>query len=331
MAPRLDDDVVARIEDALRAPGAVHDRPYLQSIADTYKTTLQTIYHHKKRVDCNLRVLPRSGGPAKIVTYEMEQSVKLLLDERPWMYQDELTDFLYDAYGVNVARTTVHNVLQRIKFTRKKLKVIAAQQNQELRLDWAFQLQQFTADQIVCVDESGSDERTGDRYYGWSSSGARAVVRRWLQSRERVSVLPAYTVNGYITFSIFTGTCNGDMFEDFLIDDVLPLCNAYPAPQSVVILDNASIHHSNIDRIQEQFDRRGVLLRFLPPYSPDFNPIEESFGDLKAYIRRYYRRERQKHATYQDFLEWACIKCCSGPEAARRARAHFKNAGIREA
>ena len=247
------------------------------------------------------------------------------------MYQDELTDFLYDAYGVNVARTTVHNVLQRIKFTRKKLKVIAAQQNQELRLDWAFQLQQFTADQIVCVDESGSDERTGDRYYGWSSSGARAVVRRWLQSRERVSVLPAYTVNGYITFSIFTGTCNGDMFEDFLIDDVLPLCNAYPAPQSVVILDNASIHHSNIDRIQEQFDRRGVLLRFLPPYSPDFNPIEESFGDLKAYIRRYYRRERQKHATYQDFLEWACIKCCSGPEAARRARAHFKNAGIREA
>ena len=121
------------------------------------------------------------------------------------------------------------------------------------------------------------------------------------------------------------------MFEDFLIDDVLPLCNAYPAPQSIVILDNASIHHSNIDRIQEQFNRRGVLLRFLPPYSPDFNPIEESFEDLKAYIRRYYRREKQKHATYQDFLKWACIKCGIGPDAARQAKAHFKNAGIREA
>lgn len=208
---------------------------------------------------------------------------------------------------------------------------MAAQQNEELRLEWAFQLQQFTADQIVCVDESGSDDRTGDRCYGWSTSGARAVVRRWLQSRERVSVLPAYTVNGYIAISTFTGTCDGDMFEDFLIDELLPLCNAYPAPQSVVILDNASIHHSNIERIQAQFNRRGVLLRFLPLYSPDFNPIEESFGDLKAYIRRHYRRERHKHADYQAFLEWACIKSGTGPEAARRARAHFRNAGIREA
>ena len=55
------------------------------------------------------------------------------------------------------------------------------------------------------------------------------MVRRWLQSRERVSVLPVYTVNGYITFFTFIGTCNGDMFEDFLIDDVLLLCNAYLA------------------------------------------------------------------------------------------------------
>lgn len=135
MASRLDDDVVARIEDALCASGAVHNRSYLQSIADTYKITLQTIYHHKKRVNHNLRVLLRFGGLAKIVTYEMEQSIKLLLDERPWMYQDKLADFFYDAYGVNVARITVHNVLQRIKFTRKKLKVVAAQQNQELRLE----------------------------------------------------------------------------------------------------------------------------------------------------------------------------------------------------
>ena len=49
----------------------------------------------------------------------MEQSIKLLLDERPWMYKDELADFLYDANGVNVARTTVHNVLQRIKLTEE--------------------------------------------------------------------------------------------------------------------------------------------------------------------------------------------------------------------
>ena len=83
MAPRLDIDVVARIEDALREPHAILDRPYLQLIANTYKTTERTIYAHKLRLEYNLPVLPRSKGPTKIVSVEMEQSIKLLLDERP--------------------------------------------------------------------------------------------------------------------------------------------------------------------------------------------------------------------------------------------------------
>ena len=186
----------------------------------------------------------------------------------------------------------------------------------------------FTASQIIYVDESGSDDRTGDRQQGWASKGARATVRRWLQNRTRVSVLPAYTVDGYIAAQTFEGTCTADIFESFLIDQLLPLCNPFPAPRSVVILDNASVHHANIQAIEQAYSRNGVLLRFLPPYSPDFNPIEESFADLKAYIRRHYRNERPNHASYQLFLEWAVRASGTGPDAARRARGHFKNAGI---
>ncbi len=69
-------------------------------------------------------------------------------------------------------------------------------------------------------------------------------------------------------------------------------------------------------------------MRFLPPYSPDFNPIEESFGVLKAFIRRHYRRERPRHETYQSFLEWAIREVGTGEDAARRARTHFRHAGI---
>ena len=45
--------------------------------------------------------------------------------------------------------------------------------------------------------------------------------------------------------------------------------------RSVVVMDNASIHH--VDRVVRSIQNTGALIRFLPPYSPDYNPLEESF------------------------------------------------------
>jgi transposase len=322
--------VTARIEDALRDPTMKITDRYIRQLAVDYNTSWQTIYRHKSRIKAGSIVLPRSGGPRRVITWKMEQAIKLLLDERPWFYQDEIADFLLEAFDITVHQSTISRTLQRIEVTRKKLKVEAAQRNQELRTQWQYELRDFTADQLVCVDESGSDERTGDRAYGWATKGSRAVVRRWLARRNRISVLPAYTVDGYIASRTFEGTCTGEIFEDFIIDELLPLCNLYPGPRSVIIMDNASVHHAIQDRVVEVARRQGVWVRFLPPYSPDFNPIEESFGDLKAFIRRHYHRERSRFLTYQAFLEWAVRESGTGEGGARRARAHFRNAGIHE-
>jgi transposase len=142
----------------------------------------------------------------------------------------------------------------------------------------------------------------GDRYYGWSIKGVRAIIRRWFGNKLRVSVLTVYTIDGYIKALVFDGTCDGDIFEGFIIDQVVPLYNPYPGPRSVIILDNASVHYINRQNIEDVCKRYSVLMRFLPLYSPDFNPIEESFTDLKAWIRRHYHRERRKYKTYHGFL-----------------------------
>lgn len=54
-------------------------------------------------------------------------------------------------------------------------------------------------------------------------------------------------------------------------------------PNSVVVLDNASIHHT--ENVIHTLESIGVLVLFLPPYSPDLNPIEEAFSKVKGYIR----------------------------------------------
>ena len=93
---------------------------------------------------------------------------------------------------------------------------------------------------------------------GYADQGIRAKVSRWLQSRERVSFLPAYTIEGYIMSITFQGTLNGDMFEEFIIDQLLPLCNPYPGPRSVIFMDNALVHYYCETRIIEVYRRRNV-------------------------------------------------------------------------
>jgi hypothetical protein len=93
----------ARIEDALREPPEVITLSYIQQLATTYQTTIQTIYKHKRRIEAGIPVGRRSGGPRLVITWRMEQAIKQLLDQMPWFYQDEIADFLYEVFGVEAS------------------------------------------------------------------------------------------------------------------------------------------------------------------------------------------------------------------------------------
>jgi transposase len=89
-------------------------------------------------------------------------------------------------------------------------------------------------------------------------------------------------------------------------------------------MDNASFHHS--DRIDQMCFDAGVKLVYLPPYAPDFNPIEEFFAELKAFIKRqWHEYEDNLNQDFGLFLEW-CISIVGSRD--RSAEAHFRHAGI---
>jgi transposase len=234
LGAHLPKHVVSRIENDLRNPDAYIDANYIEQMAANYSTTIQTIYKHKKRIERGLPVPKPTGGARRIITWRMEKAISCLLAERPWFYQDEIAEFLHEVFEITVDQSTVSRCLKRMNVSRKKLTITAAQRNEELRTQWRDDLQLFTAEQIICVDESGSDERRGDRLMGYAEKGVRALVSQSLARKERVSVLPAYTINGYIASTTFKGTLSGPMFEDFIIDQLLPLCNPFPGPRSVI-------------------------------------------------------------------------------------------------
>ena len=113
------------------------------------------------------------------------------------------------------------------------------------------------------------------------------------------------------------------MFEDF-IDELLRHCGRWPEPKSVMVMDNASFHRS--ERILQMCADAGVKLIYLPPYSPDLNPIEEFFAELKGFIKRnwsYYAEDPDRK--FASFLE-RCINEVGAKGA--NARGHFRHAGL---
>ena len=85
---------------------------------------------------------------------------------------------------------------------------------------------------------------------------------------------------GIIELKLIKGTVDLDLFFDFVRGDLLPQLQQFDGtnPHSVVILDDCTIHH--VESIHEFFEASGVLLLFLPPYSPDLMPIEEAFSSV---------------------------------------------------
>jgi transposase len=119
------------------------------------------------------------------------------------------------------------------------------------------------------------------RKYGYALRGVRCGgIHDW-HAKGRVNAIGAIHNFTFITLSLFDTTVNSDVFFAWLTQDLLP-----KVPRNaVIIMDNARFHKRQ-DMIQAIHDQ-GIILEYLPPYSPDLNPIEHKWAQAKAFRRRY--------------------------------------------
>ena len=96
------------------------------------------------------------------------------------------------------------------------------------------------------IDETAANERTLDRKFGWSSIGQPARLVESFKCTKKWSILPLYTVDGFVDWEIIHGSFDADLFVVFLEEHVIPHTNPFPGPRSVLVMDNASIHHNNV-------------------------------------------------------------------------------------
>jgi transposase len=100
--------------------------------------------------------------------------------------------------------------------------------------------------------------------------------------------------------------------------------NRYPGPNSVIIMDNCRIHH-DADLITLLRRDYGIVVEFLPSYSPDYNPIEEAFACVKAWLRRYEHHYRELGYTPLEILQ---LSMCVVTD--EKAIGYYRHAGYSE-
>jgi transposase len=277
----------------------------------------------------NLRLFgsPRSpsvpAGQPSSITSVMLDALCDHLAEKPGLYIDEMAIFLWDEFNILPSPSSVKRALTRAGWTRKKIQQKAREQNTQLRDFYQHKLSEYRSYHLVFVDESGCDKRVGYRRTGWSPLGVTPVQVSKFHRGQRYQILPAYTQDGVILSRIFKGSTDAVFFESF-IKQLLQHCGKWPEPKSVLVMGNASFHHS--DRIKQLCSDAGVKLLYLPPYSPDFNPIEEFFAELKAYIKKSWSAyEANPEQGFHIFLR-RCVHDVGAKQ--QSAEGHFRHAGI---
>ena len=210
-----------------------------------------------------------------------------LILQSPTLYLEEVVQEVYELTSLKVSPSTICRILKRYGFTRKRVRQIAAQRCYALRGAYMAQCTLFRRDMFVWVDETGSDARDHIRRFGYALRGMTPTSHRLLARGKRVNAIAALSSSGVVAVDIITETVSGKEFFDFLRGTLIPNMMTYNGtnPHSIIIMDNCSVHH--IAEVRDLLHQVGILVLFLPPYSPDLNPAEEAFSYVKSYLRKH--------------------------------------------
>jgi len=114
-----------------------------------------------------------------------------------------------------------------------------------------------------------------------SLQGTRAYDFGCLYRGKRVNMIGAMSLRGVLSVKSLAQSLTGEMFKDFLREQLIPKLWA----GAVLVMDN--LRANKVPGVQEMLAAAGIKVVYLPPYSPDFNPIEHFWWELKAFVRRF--------------------------------------------
>ena len=255
-------------------------------VADRFGISNSTLekWWYRWRATGSGAALPVVHGPPPTLQ-PCEPGIRAEVQKQPDVTLLELCDRVQTLYGLTASVSMRCRELHRLALPRKKKSLHDSQREtprvQQARLDFRQDFMEAVNTEIKrlnFIDEIGLNLGL-TRLYARATPGVRVVEGTPGRSGTHYTAVAALGWRGVQAPSIWPGAMTADYFEAYITQDLAPSLRR----GEIVVADNLSAH--KCPRAQEALTARGVRLVFLPPYSPDFNPIELCWSKVKTALR----------------------------------------------
>lgn len=280
----------------------------IRQIARTFGVDPSTVTRllRRRREAGTLEPKPHGGGPPPA----LDKGDRRRLDELIRGGPDATLEQLRQRGGFTCSLTTIWRALRRWRLSFKKKSLHADERDrpdvQKKRRAFRRKVRKIEPQRLVFVDETGMTTAMTPTH-AWAPRGQRAVGTapgRW----ESMTLIAALGLDGVHAPLAFAGATDTTAFQTYVDRVLVPELRA----DDVVVLDNIKPHLA--PGVAEAIERAGAKVLPLPPYSPDYTPIEEMFSKIKTYLRRAAARSKEdlyaalgealKSVTPEDILGW---------------------------
>ena len=258
-----------------------------EKVAEIMQVSVHSVYRYTERFQLTgeVRKSLQWNGPLPLLSECEEFFLMHLSLTRPGIYLRELQHELLQHTGRLIDTSTICRAVKRLGMTCQRIRHLVLQRSEVKRAEFAAEMHILDPSMIIWIDEMGSDRRNALRKYGYGFRGLPPQDYSLQLRSKRHSAIGIMSTEGVEDVFITDESVDGEVFLFFVRNHLLPILQPFDGynAKSVVVMDNASIHH--VDSVVACINSVGALVHFLPPYSLDFNPIESVFGEVKQYLQ----------------------------------------------
>jgi transposase len=211
---------------------------------------------------------------------EVSKFIIDIINTNPLESLANLKHLINDKFNKIISRQTIWNILVRNGYTMKKVykEIITSKNTDEIKKQFRDKLKNH--DNIITLDEVGFQLDMFKRK-GWSKKGQKCRYKTKRTGRVNISGIFLISKDAIVDYILYKGAIKGPIFIDFLKN-----ISKDKIGKKQLVMDNLRIHH--MKDVKDFFSQLDTEINYMPPYSPDLNPIEEMFSWIKIKLREIH-------------------------------------------
>lgn len=319
-----------RVRDRIKAI-LLYDKGWtLKQIAEALLISDEAIGNHINEYQASKKLKPQSGGSTEKFSLSQANQLEAHLQTQTYLYTKDITAYVQITFGITYTIHGMRNWLQRHGFSYKKPAVVPGRADEKQQKKWIEEYEKLRdtlpSSETICFIDGVHPSHNVQSAYGWIKKGVRKEIPT-NSGRSRLNLTGALDIISHKIIIHSDKTLDANATINFF----RKIKEAYPDKDKIhVFCDNAKYYKNQL--VEEYLKTSKIKLHFLPPYSPNLNPIERLWKWMKErviYNTYYPEFEEFKSAVFGFFnlLSTLSPESVLGQSLRSRVKDKFKPIG----